>query len=583
MGTHTGVDRTRACATSIDLASVWNCVLKGATHRSIDCMDRIDASTPRRLDASTNDDDDDDDASRAARMADDAARMRIRRELAETWDVDGVGDGDGARRVSALRAMAENMRAVLAHCASVDGDDGEDDGGDDERAQVRSLLMVAARDVVVRVVGVEGEGELARAARSAVNVEGVTVTTTTTSDGGGGGGGGGDTADVVLCVVDGQSPRVLEDVDEAVKRSRAASRSRVAVVVEAADAGRFTRESVAAASRVPVENVFVTHGLFPGSRADIRRVLAAPPKRSEVASASISARKATAPLPSPASAFALDDDDDDDEEEDAQEDNGDARMPLDEWAAYVRADAAKCRDTVLRAVMLMTREVVLRLAEKLALQYEPLRSTLYARIRGEKSRHRVQKVIQRVAPPSASDEDAADAVQRRRYSSSNVGAAPLGIDVDKFRSVALQGVEQGATVATQVGEKVGSFLNWMVSEETDAERRRREAQESAWRERRKQLWEQERAAREAAKSTPDDGRGQSPRAYAAKHSPTASFVTTTTALVDMLDSSLGGDDNDARVGHQSKIAAAEARIRALEAALRALDPHHALLDSRSKH
>ena len=515
-------------------------------------------------------------------MADDAARMRIRRELAETWDVDGVGDGDGARRVSALRAMAENMRAVLAHCASVDGDDGEDDGGDDERAQVRSLLMVAARDVVVRVVGVEGEGELARAARSAVNVEGVTVTTTTTSDGGGGGGGG-DTADVVLCVVDGQSPRVLEDVDEAVKRSRAASRSRVAVVVEAADAGRFTRESVAAASRVPVENVFVTHGLFPGSRADIRRVLAAPPKRSEVASASISARKATAPLPSPASAFALDDDDDDDEEEDAQEDNGDARMPLDEWAAYVRADAAKCRDTVLRAVMLMTREVVLRLAEKLALQYEPLRSTLYARIRGEKSRHRVQKVIQRVAPPSASDEDAADAVQRRRYSSSNVGAAPLGIDVDKFRSVALQGVEQGATVATQVGEKVGSFLNWMVSEETDAERRRREAQESAWRERRKQLWEQERAAREAAKSTPDDGRGQSPRAYAAKHSPTASFVTTTTALVDMLDSSLGGDDNDARVGHQSKIAAAEARIRALEAALRALDPHHALLDSRSKH
>jgi hypothetical protein len=320
----------------------------------------------------------------------------------------------------------------------------------------------------------------------------------------------------------------------------------------------------------------VTHGLFPGSRADIGRVLAAPPKRSEVASASISARKATAPLPSPASAFALDDDDED-EEEDAQEDNGDARMPLDEWAAYVRADAAKCRDEALRAVMLMTREVVLRLAEKLALQYEPLRSTLYARIRGEKSRQRVQKVIQRVAPPSASDEVAAADVQRRRYSSSNVGAAPLGIDVDKFRSVALQGVEQGATVATQVGEKVGSFLNWMVSEETDAERRRREAQESAWRERRKQLWEQERAARDAAKSTPDNSIGQSPRAYAAKHSPTASFVTTTTALVDMLDSSLGGDDNDARVGHQSKIAAAEARIRALESALRALDPHHALL------
>ena len=516
-------------------------------------------------------------------MADDAARMRIRRELAETWDVDG-GEGEGARRVSALCAMAENMRAVLAHCASVGGDDDEDDEDDDERAQVRSLLMVASRDVVVRVVGVEGEGEegeLARAARSAVNVEGVTVTTTTTTTTTttSGGGGGHDTADVVLCVVDGQSPRVLEDVDEAVKRSRAASRLRVAVVVEAANAGRFTRESVAAASRVPVENVFVTHGLVSGSRADLGRVLAAPPKRSEVASASISARKAaTASLPSPASAFALDDDDDDEDEENAQEDDGDARMPLDEWAAYVRADAAKCRDEALRAVMLMTREVVLRLAEKLALQYEPLRSTLYARIRGEKSRQRVQKVIQRVAPPSASDEDAAADVQRRRYSSSNVGAAPLGIDVDKFRSVALQGVEQGATVATQVGEKVGSFLNWMVSEETDAERRRREAQESAWRERRKQLWEQERAAREAAKSTPDNSRGQSPRAYAAKHSPTASFVTTTTALVDMLDSSLGGNDDDARVAHhQSKIAAAEARIRALESALRQLDPHHALL------
>ena len=145
---HTSVDRSTPRAHAIDRSRIGLEL----------CLERHDASIERshaRVRRSTFDADadvaDDDAYGSRARIADDAARTRIRRELAETWDVDGVvvGDGDGARRASALRAMAENMRAVLAHCASVDGDGGDGDGGDDERAQVRSLLMVAARDVVV--------------------------------------------------------------------------------------------------------------------------------------------------------------------------------------------------------------------------------------------------------------------------------------------------------------------------------------------------------------------------------------------------------------------------------------------------
>ena len=515
-------------------------------------------------------------------------RERIRRELAATWPIDDDDedddDDDGRVKASALRAMAGNMRAVLRHCDTGLRDEGGADGAcEDARAQVRSLMACAEKDVVVRVVDArvggadadaaddDDDDDEAETARSAVarttRVEGVRITDDDDDD-------DADDADVALCVVDGGGgASVSSRVREAVKRARAASTSRVVVVVEAADGTVVTRESIAAMVRVPTEHVFVTCGLFPGSRADVARVLAEPPKRSAVASASASA-SAQQSAPSPASAFALDDEDDDDDD-DENVSTFDARLSRDEWAAYVAADAAKCRDEALRAVTMLTRGVVLRLAEKLALQYEPLRSALYARIRGERSSSKTVP-IQRVAPPSAGVDEDVDA--SRRYSA-NVGAAvPLGIDVEKFRSVALQGVEQGATVATQVGEKVGSFLNWMVSEETDVERRRREDQERAWRERRKQLWEQERVARQQSTtqsntSTPNDARNG---AYVARHSPTASFVKTTAALVDMLDGSLGGND-DVPVAHQSKIAVAEARIRALESALRALDPNHELL------
>jgi hypothetical protein len=69
------------------------------------------------------------------------------------------------------------------------------------------------------------------------------------------------------------------------------------------------------------------------------------------------------------------------------------------------------------------------------------------------------------------------------------------------------------------------------------------------------LWDAERAQRVETQN-----RG--------KHSPTASFVETTSKLVDIIDGSLGGE---------SQLDQANARIRALEAALARYDPSHELL------
>lgn len=159
-----------------------------------------------------------------------------------------------------------------------------------------------------------------------------------------------------------------------------------------------------------------------------------------------------------------------------------------------------------------------------------------------------------MAPPSQYVEEM---TTTRPYKLNSAASQPLGIDMIKLQSVAISGVEQGAVVASQAAEKVGSFLNWIVSEneESEDERRRRVEHERVWHERRQKLWDAERAQRVETQN-----RG--------KHSPTASFVETTSKLVDIIDGSLGGE---------SQLDQANARIRALEAALARYDPSHELL------
>ena len=149
----------------------------------------------------------------------------------------------------------------------------------------------------------------------------------------------------------------------------------------------------------------------------------------------------------------------------------------------------------------------------------------------------------------------------------------------KLQTAAISGVEQGANVASQVTEKVGSFLNWMVSEETDDERQRRQDQERMWQERRRKLWEMERASRVSSNVAPNlKTHGQ------VRHSPTASFVHTTSKIVDIIDGSLGGDgDSTPSNEHgvtsdlKAQLDSANARVRALEAALARYEPTHELL------
>jgi hypothetical protein len=261
-------------------------------------------------------------------------------------------------------------------------------------------------------------------------------------------------------------------------------------------------------------------------------------------------------VPEPVSAFALDDEDEDEDEGLTSIALSDAKVEREEWETIVREHAERCFEDAVDATMEQTRQFCLRRAEKLALQYEPLRSSLYQRIRGERSKTKiVEPSIQaRVAPPSQYVEEM---TTTRPYKLNSAASQPLGIDMIKLQSVAISGVEQGAVVASQAAEKVGSFLNWIVSEneESEDERRRRVEHERVWHERRQKLWDAERAQRVETQN-----RG--------KHSPTASFVETTSKLVDIIDGSLGGE---------SQLDQANARIRALEAALARYDPSHELL------
>ena len=151
----------------------------------------------------------------------------------------------------------------------------------------------------------------------------------------------------------------------------------------------------------------------------------------------------------------------------------------------------------------------------------------------------------------------------------------------KLQTAAISGVEQGANVASQVTEKVGSFLNWMVSEETDDERQRRQDQERMWQERRRKLWEMERASRVSSNVAPNlKTHGQ------VRHSPTASFVHTTSKIVDIIerfalrrDRTRSATPNEHGVTSDLKaqLDSANARVRALEAALARYEPTHELL------
>ena len=162
----------------------------------------------------------------------------------------------------------------------------------------------------------------------------------------------------------------------------------------------------------------------------------------------------------------------------------------------------------------------------------------------------------------------------------------------KLQTLAINGAEKGAQVASQVSEKVGSFLNWMVSEESEAERTKRVEQERIWQERRKAMWEAQRAEREQQKqrkpnSTPDLQRSPSKSFVEG----TANLVNKTARFVDLIDGSLGGDDDvyrTPRSSHSSsanaleaQLSRANARIRALEDALARHEPLHKLLTRSS--
>jgi len=242
------------------------------------------------------------------------------------------------------------------------------------------------------------------------------------------------------------------------------------------------------------------------------------------------------------SAFAIEDEDE--EEDDASEG---------EWRAFASADVEKCVMACARRCEELATASAEARAETLERECEPLRRELYATIRNTSVKVRDEARV-------GGGVGARDGVRR-------AGGTLRGEDrAETVRATAAKGVEIGESVANAVTGKAVEFLNWMTSDETEDERRRRVDEERVWRERRKALWEAERAAR--AMRTPE--LASSPRPVA-KH--TAAFVNTATAFVDMLDDSLGGDDG--AIGN--KLAAAEARSRALEAALRALDPKHPLL------
>jgi len=462
--------------------------------------------------------------------AEDAA-TRVRDELNAAWPR-GRTPASGS---TPLVALAKNMSSVLQHleAASVVTTD-----ADDETTQVASLRAFSEREIVVDVH--ERSGAATRAMREKLGAVGGTRVREAGDASGDG--------DVALVVIDGQEE--IEAMGKILKQTGVAS-TRVIVLVYGAAVGTLeeARARAAREMRAPIENVFATFGILDASTSErLDSLLKNPPLRSTLEMSA----EVRVSVPEPVSAFALDD-----------EDDGltsialsDAKVEREEWETIVREHAERCLKDAVAATVEHTRQFCLRRAEKLALQYEPLRSSLYRRIRGERSKTKiVEPSIQaRVAPPSQYVEET---TSTRPYKLNPAASQPLGIDMIKLQSVAISGVEQGAVVASQAAEKVGSFLNWIVSEneESEDERRRRIEHERIWHERRQKLWDAERAQR-----TETQNRG--------KHSPTASFVETTSKLVDIIDGSLGGE---------SQLDRANARIRALEAALARYDPSHELL------
>lgn len=524
--------------------------------------------------------------------ADEDATTRIRRELELAWPVDATAPP----KSTPLRALARNMRAVLGHCADALLDDDESGAAvqaREETTQVESLMRFAETDVSVDAY--DGRRRTAQASSSsslsssldeaveasladALKCEGVGIRWVA-SDDGGVDKIGGDVSFVLIdyasvaddrgCAIEnGTAADALVDLDlewmagEKVRRATTAS-TRMVIACEGVDVEgkEAARRELARMFRVPLENVFVTFGAMIGSSTNVAKTLK-PPRRSAVS-----------PLQAPVNAFALDDDDDDNDD-DALSSKNDATIGMDEWEGMVRADAEACSRDAIACVVARTREFCLRRCEKLATQYEPLRSSLYARIRGERAAksEAAQRKALRVPPPSEYVENNAPRIQQRRTGGNS--PQPLGIDIEKLQSVAISGVEQGANVASQVGTKVGSFLNWMVSEETEAERRRRVDQERVWQERRRAMWEQQRAERAEASQQRSPSSGASPTQH---RSPTASFVNTTSKIVDMIDGSLGGESQDTTSVAHRELCAARERIKALEDALRRVDPTNELL------
>lgn len=503
------------------------------------------------------DEDEDEDAAR-----EDAAR-RVRRELDAAWPP-ATSSSTTPPRATPLRALGKNMASVLRHCRA-SGAPAE--SANDEVGLVESLRARSDEDVAVEVwdareeVGTSRTERVLEETRRRLPEEGVTTREASATSGLRG--------DVALVVLRNPAQSGSETVVETLRRSKTAA-TRTLIAVERADAKRRDEERarVANALRVPLENVFATMGTFFDDDDEFETVLSKPPTSSAVAALRSSPHASSTSASPRASPFALDDEDDDADDEFASltlhaADEG--AVGRDEWESLVREDMEKCRQAAFLAVVEATRGFCLRRAEKLAIQYEPLRSSLYARIRGERIKSKKPSaspppIKTRVAPPSKSSQ-------------------PLGIDMIKLQTAAISGVEQGANVASQVTEKVGSFLNWMVSEETDDERRRRQDQERMWQERRRKLWEMERASRVSSNVAPNlKTHGQ------VRHSPTASFVHTTSKIVDIIDGSLGGDgDSTPSNEHgvtsdlKAQLDSANARVRALEAALARYEPTHELL------
>ena len=509
---------------------------------------------------------------------------RVARELARAWPEKPTAT---RAKTTPLRALGENAKRVLAHCEA----HFRDGVALDAARRVRMIAREAMGELLVRVWDARssrargmGATRFADAIRARVPESGTRVEDEV-------GALSGDVGLVVCeCDRDGEISRdVVDDV-----RLAACESSAIVIAVERCAFGRAeaTRACVARETNVPVENVFVTYGALRGNSRGIEDVLERPPLRSEAREREVEEEVGT-----PRSAFALDDEDED-EGGTRVHASREERIEREEWEKMVRDDSERCESAVLEMAVGKLREVCLRRAEKLALEYEPLRSSLYAQIRGERAKNpngaSDQSAQSHSSSPSSPPTIRAEPYveTKRRMSSSQQHQPVPGIDMIKLQTLAINGAEKGAQVASQVSEKVGSFLNWMVSEESEAERTKRVEQERIWQERRKAMWEAQRAEREQQKQRKPNSTSDLQRSPSKSFvEGTANLVNKTARFVDLIDGSLGGDDDvyrTPRSSHSSsanaleaQLSRANARIRALEDALARHEPLHKLLTRSS--